>query len=300
MSPAPTSGWSWRDTADQRQAEAEIRRLNDCLARRDAERQAADRELKALTYSISHDLRAPLRAIAGFSRILDGDYAETLDETGRDYVARIHRSAQHMGELIEDLLALLRIGQIRLTPREVDLSALAIEISKALRAAAPERDASFDIVPGLRARGDADLLRIALENLLGNAWKFTALRAPARIAFQQIEIDGEIAYAVRDNGAGFEMAYAGKLFGAFQRMHDAREYSGNGIGLAIAQRIIARHGGRIWAEAEPENGAVFYFVLQSEATMADRSLPLFDRDDASAPRSSGDGRCATHSGSGRR
>jgi light-regulated signal transduction histidine kinase (bacteriophytochrome) len=285
---------------EQRQAEAEIRRLNDCLAQRAAERRAADRELEALTYSISHDLRAPLRAIEGFSRILDGDYTKALDEAGRDYVARIHRSARLMGELIEDLLALLRIGQIRVTPREVDLSALATEISKALHAAAPERHARFDITPGLRTRGDADLLRIALENLLRNAWKFTALRTPARIAFEQCESDGEVAYVVRDNGAGFEMAYAGKLFGAFQRMHDAREYSGNGIGLAIAQRIIARHGGRIWAEAEPGNGAAFYFVLQLEPTMPDRSLPLFDRDDARASLSSDGSRCATHSGSDRR
>jgi light-regulated signal transduction histidine kinase (bacteriophytochrome) len=181
---------------------------------------------------------------------------------------------------------------------DVDLSAQAVEMSDALRAASPERDVEFDIAEGMKARGDARLLRIALENLFGNAWKFTARRAPARIAFRQSEIAGEVAYSVCDNGAGFDMAYAGKLFGAFQRLHGAQEYPGNGIGLAIVQRIIARHGGRIWAEAEPEKGATFHFVLQPEGI--DRSLPLFDGDSAGGSFTWDERRCGARPGSGRR
>jgi signal transduction histidine kinase len=166
-----------------------------------------------------------------------------------------------MGELIDDLLNLSRIGRIELRRVNVDLSAQANAVADTLRATSPERDVEFDIAEGMTARGDARLLRIALENLFSNAWKFTGRRSPARIAFGQKEIDGEIAYYIKDNGAGFDMAYVGKLFGAFQRLHDVREFPGSGIGLAIVQRIIARHGGRIWAEAEPEKGAVFTFTL---------------------------------------
>jgi light-regulated signal transduction histidine kinase (bacteriophytochrome) len=291
---------SWRAAAERGQAEAEIRRLNERLAEHAADRQTADHELEALSYSISHDLRAPLRAISGFGRLLDDGYAKALDETGRDYVARIRRSAQHMGELIDDLLNLLRIRGTGLMRAEVDLSAQAIEISDALRAASPERDVEFDIAEGMKARGDPRLLRIALENLLDNAWKFTARRAPARISFRQTEIAGKVAYSVRDNGAGFDMAYAAKLFGAFQRLHDAREYPGNGIGLAIVHRVIVRHGGRIWAEAEPENGAAFYFVLRPEATAPQKSLPLFDGGDADGPFTSHGRRCGPFPDSSRR
>ena len=300
MSHETTPDRSWRDAPERRRAEAEIRRLDERLAEHVAERRAADGELQALCYSISHDLRAPLRAIAGFSKILEDDYARALDGTGRDYVARVRRSARHMGELIDDLLDLLRIREAGLMRADVDLSAQAVEITEALRAASPERDVEFDIAGGITARGDPRLLRIALENLLGNAWKFTARRAPARIAFQRCAIDGNMAYSVRDNGAGFDMAYAGKLFGAFQRLHDAREYEGNGIGLAIVQRVIVRHGGRIWAEAQPENGAAFYFVLPPEATAPQRSLPLFDGGDADGPLMSSERRCGACSDSTRR
>jgi len=166
-----------------------------------------------------------------------------------------------MGTLIDDLLKLSRISRIDLTRTDVDLSALAREIEKALRANAPDRKTEFDIADGMQAHGDSRLLRIALNNLLENAWKFTAGRVPARIEFGQKRVDGETVHYVRDNGAGFDMAYAGKLFGAFQRLHDAREFPGSGIGLAIVQRIINKHGGRVWAEAEPEKGATFYFTL---------------------------------------
>jgi len=225
------------------------------------ELKAVNKELEAFSYSVSHDLRAPLRAIDGFSQVLQEDYAEHLDEAGRDCTARIRRSAQNMGALIDDMLDLSRITRIDLNRSYIDLSALAQEIADTHRASAPDRKVEFEIADGIKAHGDSHLLRIALNNLLNNAWKFSAGRSPAHIEFGQKRIDGETAYYVRDNGAGFDMVYAGKLFGAFQRLHDVREYPGTGIGLATVQRVINKHGGRVWAEAEPDKGATFCFTL---------------------------------------
>jgi PAS domain S-box-containing protein len=244
---------------------AEIRRLNAGLERRVAERTAelqdTNRELEAFSYSVSHDLRAPLRVIDGFSQMLEQDYAKRLDEAGQDNITRIRRAAQRMGELIDDMLKLSRIARLDLSRANVDLSAQALEVIDGLRAGAPERVVETEVADGIYARGDARLLRIVLENLLGNAWKFTGRRPTGRIAFGRATVDGREAYFVRDNGAGFDMAYAGKLFGAFQRLHKGPEYPGHGIGLATVQRIVIRHGGRIWAEAEPDKGATFYFTL---------------------------------------
>ncbi len=234
------------------------------LEDRTAELEAINRELEAFSYSVSHDLRAPLRAIDGFSRIVLTDYAERLDDTGRDRLGRIRRAAQHMGTLIDDLLKLSRVTRTELKREDVDLSALAEDVATELRRQAPEREATFDIAPALHANGDRGLLRIVLDNLLGNAWKFTGGRGDARISLAAETRSGETVYVVRDNGAGFDMAYANKLFGVFQRLHDTSEFPGTGIGLATVQRIVHKHGGRIWAESEVGKGAQFYFTLDAE------------------------------------
>ena len=247
-----------RDISEQRAAERRIQELNASLARQNGELKAINQELEAFSYSVSHDLRAPLRAIDGFSQILLKENADQLDDKGRDRLGRVRRAAQHMGELIDDLLKLSRVTRAELQVQPVDMSALAAEVMDALRRQAPERAVAVDIAPDLATEGDAKLLRIALDNLLGNAWKFTGKRGDARIEFGRE--DGAVFF-VRDNGAGFDMAYADKLFGAFQRLHDAGEFPGTGIGLATAQRVIHKHGGRIWAESAPDAGATFRFTL---------------------------------------
>jgi PAS domain S-box-containing protein len=234
------------------------------LQSRTIELEATNRELEAFSYSVSHDLRAPLRAIDGFSRILLTDHADRLDDTGRDRLERVRRAAQHMGTLIDDLLKLSRVTRTELKREQVDLSALAGDIAEELRKQAPDRTVQFSIAPGLTAQGDKGLLRIVLDNLIGNAWKFTGSLAEARIGVERAPTHGKQAYVVSDNGVGFDMAYADKLFGVFQRLHDATEFPGTGIGLATVQRIIHKHGGRIWAESEVGKGTRFYFTLESE------------------------------------
>ncbi|WP_437123444.1 sensor histidine kinase [Tistlia consotensis] len=222
-----------------------------------------NRELEAFSYSVSHDLRAPLRAIDGFSQALLEDCGEQLDEEGRGHLNRVRQAAQRMGLLIDDLLRLSRVARAELAPEAVDLGALALEVVEGLRSASPERAVEVEIARDLTARGDPRLLRIALENLIGNAWKFTAGRTPARIELGRCEQDGKPAFFVRDNGVGFDMTYAGQLFRAFQRLHDARSFPGTGIGLATVQRIVHKHGGAVWAEAATNEGATFYFTLES-------------------------------------
>ncbi|HWP57584.1 MAG TPA: PAS domain S-box protein [Candidatus Acidoferrales bacterium] len=250
-----------RDITERIQAEQAIDKLHEDLRRRALELEAANRELESFCYSVSHDLRAPLRGINGFAQALLEDYSGRLDEVGKGYLQRVCAASQHMGELIDDLLSLSRLARQEMRRETVDLSALAAAIAAELEQAEPERAAEFVIAPGLLAEGDHGLLRVALRNLLENAWKFTSKRAHARIEFGRIEENGNRSYYVRDNGAGFDMAYAGKLFRAFQRLHSASEFEGTGIGLATVQRIIYRHGGRVWAEAAPDQGATFYFTL---------------------------------------
>ncbi len=247
----------------------EIRQLNAELEQRVRDRtvrlEAANKELEAFSYSASHDLRAPLRAIDGFSHILLNDYRDKLDDAGKEALARVRGAAQRMAALIDDLLTLARVTRTELALEEVDLSALAREILDALRVEHPNRNVSVDITPGLKVRGDPRLLRVALENLLGNAWKFTSRREEARIEFGRPanapSMDGTAVLCVRDNGAGFDMKHADKLFTPFARMHRAEEFSGTGIGLATVQRVVRKHGGQIWAEAAVDQGAVFFLSL---------------------------------------
>jgi PAS domain S-box-containing protein len=250
------------DITERKQAEAQIQTLNDVLAERAQQLESANHELQAFSYSVSHDLRAPLRSIDGFSLALVEDYADRLDEAARDYLGRIRAAAQRMGELIDALLVLSRVTRAELRRAPLDLSSLAEAVAADLRQREPERPVEAQIAPGMRAEGDPSLVRNVLENLLGNAWKFTAGQAPARIEVGRLDGASEaLTFFVRDNGAGFDMAYADRLFGAFQRLHDQREFKGTGIGLATVQRIIIRHGGRVWAEGQPGAGATFYFTL---------------------------------------
>jgi signal transduction histidine kinase len=222
----------------------------------------ANRELEAFSYSVSHDLRTPLRSIDGFAQALVEDYWDRLDDTGRDYLSRIRAAAQRMGALIDDLLSLSRVSRAQLRTGDVDLSALVREIAARLQEQEPDRRVDWRVEPDVLVTGDASLLRVALDNLLGNAWKFTAKEPGARIEFARERLPGGgEAYVVRDNGAGFDMAYASKLFGAFQRLHPAAEFPGTGVGLAIVQRAVRRHGGRVWADARVNGGATFSFTL---------------------------------------
>ena len=269
------------EIAERKRAETEIQTLNRELEQRVAARthelEVTNRELEAFSYSVSHDLRAPLRSIEGFGKILLEDHASKLDDEARSHLDRIRTATRRMGQLVEDLLNLSRVtrGDFHLTA--VDLSGMAGDIAENLKKEHPERDAEFVISAGITAEGDERLLRTALENLLGNAWKFTGRNGRCRIEFgafacgslntdcgikyaPSIE-QGKTIYYVRDNGAGFDMSHAEKLFAPFQRLHDAQEFPGTGIGLATVQRIIRRHGGKVWAEGEVGKGAAVYFTL---------------------------------------
>ena len=239
----------------------ELQERNESLRRNAAELLAANTELDAFAYSVSHDLRAPLRSIDGFSQILLEDYSEKLDEAGRESLQRVRAASQRMGTLIDDLLKLARVTRAEIRTEDVDLSGMAREIVGELQRTTPERQVEFAIAPGLKARGDARLLRVALDNLLRNSWKYTAKQPAPRVEFRSADANGGKTFMVRDNGAGFDMKYADKLFGVFQRLHSAADFEGTGIGLATVRRIINRHGGRIWAEGAVDQGATFYFTL---------------------------------------
>jgi signal transduction histidine kinase len=236
-------------------------RLEEMVEERTSELTAVNRELEAFSYSVSHDLRAPLRAIDGFSQALLEDYTASLDPTAKEYLQRTRRAAQRMGALIDDLLNLSRLTRQELAPTRVDLSSLAREVVSKLEREQPSHTPEVVIAPDLYVRGDAGLLRIALENLMGNAWKYTARRSGARIELGTRELAGETVYFVGDNGVGFRMDEAGKLFEPFQRLHSGGDFEGTGVGLAIVARIVGRHGGRVWADARPGEGANFYFTL---------------------------------------
>jgi light-regulated signal transduction histidine kinase (bacteriophytochrome) len=249
----------------RQRAVEEIQRLNAQLEERvrlrTGQLEEANREMEAFCYSVSHDLRAPLRALDGFARILLEDAGHILDDADKDKLGRIIAASGRMACLMDDLLKLSRIGRVRMRLADADLGAIAAEIIGRLRRGEPDRGVAVRIMDGLGARADIGLMRIALESLIGNAWKYTAKNELAEIEFGKREENGRTVYFVRDNGAGFDMRYAAKLFSAFQRVHSPSEFEGNGIGLAIAQRIVHRHGGRIWAEAEPGAGATFSFTL---------------------------------------
>jgi PAS domain S-box-containing protein len=241
----------------------EQRRAEEALTKRTADLEAANRELEAFAYSVSHDLRAPLRSINGFSQTLQEDYSDKLDAEGKDSLERIVAATWRMGQLIDDLLNLSRMTRIEMTYGKVNLSENARKIAGKLKDAEPQRLVEFTIAEDLVAYGDERLLRVALENLLGNAWKFTGKLPRTEIEFGASMLDGRAAYFVRDNGAGFDMAYADKLFNPFQRLHSVSQFPGTGIGLATVKRIVNRHGGQVRAEGESGKGATIYFTLEA-------------------------------------
>jgi light-regulated signal transduction histidine kinase (bacteriophytochrome) len=260
------------------EAEREILRLNSELEVRVRERTAqltsAMQELETFCYSVSHDLRAPLRGIHGFSQALLADFPAELPGEAHRYLSRITASAARMEQLIEDLLNLSRLTRTTLTRREVDLSALAARVIESFRNAEPDRRVELSVRSGMKVDADPRLLQAALENLLGNAWKFTAKTERPRIEVGSMKDGSRTVYFVKDNGAGFDMRYADKLFGAFQRLHRNDEFPGTGIGLATVARVVSRHGGRIWADAQVGAGAAFYFTLaEPVADAAVASVP---------------------------
>ncbi len=249
---------------EREQARTQIDNLNKTLENKIVSLDAVNKELEAFSYSVSHDLRAPLRSIDGFSQALLNKYSDQLDDNGKDYLNRVRANSQRMAQLIDDMLQLSRLtrGELHLT--EVNLSALAEEIIQENRELEPHRKVSVMIQENLTTNGDKRLLQAVLQNLLNNAWKFTSQKEEATIEFKTVLQDDRPVYMVRDDGAGFEMEFVDKLFGAFQRLHAMHEFPGTGIGLATVQRIIHRHGGKVWAEGEPDKGARFYFTINSQ------------------------------------
>jgi light-regulated signal transduction histidine kinase (bacteriophytochrome) len=255
-----------KDITDRVEAHGEVLRLNAELEQRVKDRtaqlEAANKELEAFSYSIAHDLRAPLSSIDGFSQMLEQAAGSELGERCRHYLKRIRAGVRQMGELTDGLLSLASLSRASLRSEPVDLAALARTAAAACRERAPTRNADIEVAAALPVRGDPRLLAQVMGNLVGNAWKFTSRIECARIEIGAVAGDeGEAVYFVRDNGAGFDMAYASRMFEPFQRMHSAAEFDGTGVGLAIVHGVVARHGGRIWAESAPGRGATFYFTL---------------------------------------
>ncbi|MBI2295081.1 MAG: PAS domain S-box protein [Betaproteobacteria bacterium] len=260
------------DVTEIRKSAEMVRQLNAELEQRVIERtrqlEMTNKELESFAYAVSHDLRAPLRSIDGFSQALLEDYGARFDATGKDYLRRVRDATQRMAQLIDDLLALSRVARAELRRRKVDLSRMVKEIAQELARQGRDRDVALTVAPGLTASADPNLLRIALQNLLDNAWKFTARRRTAKVEVGVTEHRGRRAFFVRDNGVGFDMAYYDRLFGAFQRLHNEAEFPGTGVGLATVQRIMRRHGGEAWAESAVDRGSTFYFTLESATPVA--------------------------------
>jgi PAS domain S-box-containing protein len=266
LSPLETEGGllvsaAIRDVTQRKRMEKDVQKLNEDLKQRAAQLEAANKELEAFSYSVSHDLRAPLRSIDGFSHVLLEDYSDQLPDEGRNYLERVRAAAQRMAVLIDDLLNLSRLTRTALQPKFINLSKMTEEIVQGLQENQRGRAATFSITPDLMVEADPHLMHIVLENLLSNAWKFTSKREHTMIEFGQKAHVKERTFYVRDNGVGFNMEYADKLFGVFQRLHSVSEFPGTGVGLATVQRIISIHGGHIWAESAEGKGTTFYFTL---------------------------------------
>ena len=259
-----------QEVTERKKAEADVLKLSEDMAVRNVELEAVNKELESFIYSVSHDLRAPIRTMAGFSKMIEEDYADKLDAQGKDYLCRIQGGSEKATMLIDDLLRLSRITRQEMDRLDVDMSAKAASIVAELRESNSGRNVDVKVQPGLKASADPRLIEVVLSNIVGNAWKFTSKTPDARIEFGMIEREtrntkpgtgSEIVYFVRDNGAGFDQAYAEKMFWPFQRLHSDREFEGTGIGLAIVERVIRRHGGKVWAEGVPNKGATVYFTL---------------------------------------
>lgn len=250
-----------RDITDRKRFEQSLREKNMQLEDANTQLEATNKELEAFSYSVSHDLRAPLRGIDGFSQVLLEDHANELDDEGKEALHRVRAAAQRMAELIDNLLSLSQMTRSELSHEHLNLTDMARTVTNELKELEPERKVEFVIEDDVMVNGDPRLLRIAMENLFNNAWKFTSKHKHARIEFGSLKENGVPVYFVRDDGSGFDMNYAGKLFGAFQRLHKESEFKGTGIGLATVQRIIRRHGGRVWANSAVEQGSTFYFTL---------------------------------------
>ena len=251
-----------RDVTQAKQGEIRIKELNASLQQHVDQLAAINRELESFSYSVSHDLRAPLRAMDGFSQALLEDYGDQLDQAGQNYLQRIRTAAQNMGELIDHLLMLSRLTRAEMHPGEVNLTEIAEKIVAGLREQEPDHRVEFIVRPDMVGFADERLMEVALANLLGNAWKFSSKSSSPRIEFGvETDTEWEPVYFIRDNGAGFNQEYADNLFKPFQRLHGAHEFSGSGIGLATVQRVISRHGGKVWAEGKLDVGATFYFTL---------------------------------------